>query len=416
MTGQNVRAGIPEFPSLPQITGVRIGAVPAGLRYQGRHDLMMAAFDEGTAAAGVFTKNQVVAAPVDWCRAHLNGGASDRIRGLVVNAGNANAMTGSRGERTARTTAETAAEHLGVEPEQVLLASTGVIGAIMAPGPIRRGLGRLAGGLSTALYRDAAQAIMTTDTFPKGVTRTVRVHGEEVTLNGIAKGSGMIEPDMATMLGFFFTDAAIPASLLRDLLVKVTGVSFNAITVDGDTSTNDCVLAFATGQAGCGSLPAMTGLDDPAYAEFVLAFTEAAQDLAQQIIRDGEGASKFVTVTVDGLATDEDAVAVAKTIANSPLVKTAFAGSDPNWGRIAAAAGRAGVAFDPAELSIWLGDHLVAHKGGLYTRYQEADAAAVMAEEDIQVRVSLGSGAGKATVWTSDLSHGYITINADYRS
>lgn len=404
------------FPILPQVTGIRIGAVPAGLRYQGRHDLMMAAFDEGTTTAAVFTKNQIVAAPVKWCRALMPEGLSDNIRALVVNAGNANAMTGSRGDRTAEVTAETAAELLGCDTDQVLLASTGVIGSIMAPGPIRRGLGRLSGGLSTALYKDAAQAIMTTDTFPKGASRSLRLWGESVTINGIAKGSGMIDPNMATMLGFIFTDAPVPGELLKALLVESVDKSFNAISVDGDTSTNDCVMAFASGQAGSGRLPAMKTFSDPLYKEFIVAFREVCSELAQQIVRDGEGATKFVTLSVEGAATDSDAMQVAKTIANSPLVKTAFAGSDPNWGRIAAAAGRAGIYIDPENLSIWLGEHLVAQKGSLYTRYHEEDGAKVMAAADIDIRVAIGNGNGKAKVWTTDLSHDYVTINADYRS
>ena len=320
------------FPAMPAIQGVDIGAVPAGLRYQGRHDLMMARFDEGTTSAAVFTSNLIAAAPVKWSRALMPEGYSDRIRGLVVNAGNANAMTGGRGDRTARSTAECAAENSGVTAEQILLASTGVIGEIMAPGPLRRGISRLAGGLSASLYQDAAKAIMTTDTVEKGATRMAEIDGVPVMINGIAKGSGMIAPDMATMLGFLFTDASISGEALYGCLRRVVERSFNAISVDGDTSTNDTVAAFATGQAANGDVPHITSADDPRLTDFMDKLSDVATTLAKMIVRDGEGASKFVTLQIEGADTDADAMKIAKTIAGSPLVKTAFAGEDPNWG------------------------------------------------------------------------------------
>lgn len=399
------------FPTLPAVGGIELGAVPAALRYEGRHDLMLAHFAEGTVGAGIFTANQVQAAPVVWSKACLASGAS--VRALVVNAGNANAMTGSRGHRTAEATAECAADLLKIDPREVWLASTGVIGEIMAPGPIRKGLSRLAGGLSATLYRDAAEAIRTTDTFPKAASRTVKVNGQTVTINGIAKGSGMIEPNMATMLGFVFTDANLSADVLNHVLRTAADTSFHAITVDGDTSTNDCVMAFATGAVKGAEI---TSVQDPQLDVFVDAFESVMIELAQQIVRDGEGAQKFVSVTVSGTQSDRDARKIAKTIANSPLVKTAIAGEDPNWGRIAMAAGRAGVAFDPCDLWIKVGGVLAAHNGAVHMRYPEEDAAAHMKGDHVDLDVGVGKGEGAATVWTTDLTHGYIDINADYRS
>lgn len=395
------------------VAGVEIGAVAAGFRYTGRPDLMMAVFADGTAAAGVFTRTKAPAAPVDWSKGALseNGGTA---KALVVNAGNANAFTGERGMKAATKSAEVAAAIVGCAPNEVMLASTGVIGVPMNGSLFEKPLETIHAGLSGALWKDAARAIMTTDTFPKGGSRVAEVEGRPVTISGFAKGSGMIAPDMATMLGFVFTNAALTPACLQAILSEATDLSFNSITVDGDTSTNDTVLAFATGQNV--RFDPIDDPNDPRLDNFKACFTDLMTDLAQQIVRDGEGATKFVSVTIEGAENDAAARTIAKSVANSPLVKTAIAGEDPNWGRLVMAVGKAGEAADRDKLQIWIGGQQVAKNGAVHPRYSEPEAAAHMKGQEIDIRINVGVADGTATVWTCDLTYDYIRINADYRS
>lgn len=401
------------FPNMLPVAGVEIGAVAAGLRYKGRPDLMLAVLHESTAAAGVFTRSKAPAAPVDWSRMALmeTGG---RARALLVNAGNANAFTGEKGMAAAVASAEMAADVVGCAPNEVMLASTGVIGELLNTSLFEKPLQRMRDGLSGALWKDAARAIMTTDTFPKGASRVAEIEGRPVTISGITKGSGMIAPDMATMLGFIFTNAALTPNCLQAILAEATDLSFNSITVDGDTSTNDTVFAFATGQNV--KFDPIDDPNDPRLDNFKACFTAVMTDLAQQIVRDGEGATKFVSVTIEGAEDDAAARTIAKSVANSPLVKTAIAGEDPNWGRLVMAVGKAGEAAVRDKLAIWIGDQQVAKGGSVHPRYSEADAAAHMKGETIDIRIDVGVASGSATVWTCDLTYDYIRINADYRS
>ncbi|MCB2100516.1 MAG: bifunctional glutamate N-acetyltransferase/amino-acid acetyltransferase ArgJ [Rhodobacterales bacterium] len=398
------------FPVLPPIGGVRMATAAAGLRYKGRDDLLLMAFDPGTTVGGVFTRSKTAAAPVDWDRRALAG---ERAGGLIVNAGNANAFTGRAGASAVAACAKGVAERLGVPEDTVFASSTGVIGEVLPHAPIIAALDGLVAGLEADGWARAARAIMTTDTFPKGATATATVGGVPVRINGICKGSGMIAPDMATMLAYVASDAAVPADVLQDLVAAAADRSFNAMTVDGDTSTNDTVLAFATGAAGN---PLVEDADDPALDDLRRALDGVMVDLAQQIARDGEGASKFITITVTGAENDTAARRIGLTIANSPLVKTAVAGEDANWGRIVMAVGKAGEAADRDRLSIAMGGVTIARDGAAVANYDEAPVAAHMKGQDITIAVDVGVGAGAATVWTCDLTHGYIDINADYRS
>jgi len=398
-------------PDLPPIRGVRIAGVASGLKKKaGARDLMVAALDAGTAVAGVTTRSKCPSAPVEWCRRVLPGG---RARAMVCNAGNANAFTGRAGEATVEATAAAAARLIGGTPDEVLLCSTGVIGEPLAADAIAGRLGPAVEALSAEGWADAAAAIATTDTFPKLATRTCTIGGRAVTLNGIAKGSGMIAPDMATMLAFLFTDAAIPAPVLDRLLKRAADRSFNAITVDGDTSTSDTVLLAATGQAGN---PPPEGAGDRALAGFKRALEDLCLDLAKQIVRDGEGAQKLIEITVTGAASARAARRIGLSIANSPLVKTAVAGEDANWGRIVMAVGKAGEKAERDRLTIAIGGVEIARRGDRVVGYDEAPVAAHMKGREISIAVDLGLGRGRATVWTCDLTHGYISINADYRS
>ena len=401
------------FPPMLAVPGVEMGAVAAGLKYKGRPDLLMMTFAEGTRAAGVFTKSKMPAAPVDWSK-HALEASQSLVRGLVVNAGNANAFTGEKGLRAARKTAAIAAGVLNCEPDQILLASTGVIGEPLDVTGFKKYLPRINGGLSANMWRDAAKAITTTDTFIKGASRVVEVGGRQVALSAIAKGSGMIAPDMATMLGFLFTNAPLTASCLHRLLQQGAEKSFNCVTVDGDTSTNDTLYAFATG--GAFSQDLIDDPEDPRLENFKKAFFAILIDLAQQLVRDGEGATKFVTLRVEGAVDEQSAKKIALTVANSPLVKTAIAGEDPNWGRIVMAVGRAGEPADRDKLAIWIGGEEVAQNGLVSPRYCEETAAEHMKTAEIDIRIHVGVGKASATVWTCDLTHGYISINADYRS
>ena len=398
------------MPVLPPLAGVRFGATAAGIRYQGRTDLVMAEFAPGTQVAGVFTRNLCPGAPIDWCRAALKGGTA---RGLVVNAGNANVFTGRVGAEAAEATAKAAAALLGAKADEIFVASTGVIGEPLPVDRLTRALPGLHGTLDDNSWDAAARGIMTTDTFPKGVTRTAKIGGKTVRINGIAKGSGMIAPDMATMLCFIATDAAIPAPALQKLLSKGVQGSFNCTTVDSDTSTSDTVLLFATGQATHPAVPAEGG---PLLRDFARKLSEVLHDLAIQVIRDGEGAQKLVQINVAGAVSAKSAKRVAMAIANSPLVKTAIAGEDANWGRIVMAVGKAGEPADRDKLSVGVGGTWMARDGGVVPGYDEGPVVAHMKGQEIVIDVDLGLGAGKSTVWTCDLTHGYIDINGSYRS
>ena len=397
-------------PRMPEIGGVRLAAVEAGIRYRGRMDLMLAVFDPGTVCAGVTTTSATRSAPVNWCRTQLKHG---RARALVVNAGNANAFTGARGEVAARMTADAAAAAADCDADEVFLASTGVIGEPMDASGFGALLGELAATVRPDAWGDAAAAIMTTDTFPKLASASFDCGGTPVHVAGIAKGSGMIAPDMATMLSFAFTDAAIDRGLLARTVSKLTAMTFNCVTVDGDTSTSDTFLTFATGASGT---PLIEKRDDPRYPDFRNALHSVMKSLALQIAQDGEGISKFVTVNVTGAEHVVGARKIAMSIANSPLVKTAIAGEDPNWGRIVMAVGKAGALADRDRLRIKFGPHVLAENGERSAMYDEATAAAYMKGDRIEITVDVGVGGAEARVWTCDLTHAYISINADYRS
>jgi len=397
---------------MPAIDGVRLASAAAGVKYKDRTDLLFGELTPGTQVAGVFTRSLTASAPVERCRQALVSGGG-LARGLVVNSGNANAFTGRVGDAAVDTCVSAAAELLDCPTEAVFTASTGVIGEPLPAERITDALAGLNDNLRAYAWPEAAAAIMTTDTFAKGATRTAEIGGTTVTINGIAKGSGMIAPDMATMLSFIFTDAALPAAVLQDLLAPAAERSFNSITVDSDTSTSDTVLLFATQRAGNA---AVTDADDPALDDFKARLEDLMIDLAQQIVRDGEGASKLITVRVSGAEHDAAAKRIGLSIANSPLVKTAIAGEDANWGRIVMAVGKAGERADRDKLTITVGGHAVAELGSAVPGYDEAPVAAHMKDQEIEVAVDVGIGDGSAVVWTCDLTHGYITINADYRS
>lgn len=398
------------YPELPEVAGVRFATAEAGIKYKNRTDALLVALDEGTTVAGVFTRSLCPSAPVDWCRANLGQG---RARALLVNSGNANAFTGKKGKAAVELSAEIVGKALGVASSEIFLASTGVIGEPLPAEKFAPVIDGLTARLAPGPWMDAAKAIMTTDTYPKLATATVEFDGVPVVISGIAKGSGMIAPDMATMLSFMFTDAPIAAPVLQSLLKPAIDVSFNAVTVDSDTSTSDTCLLFATGKA---PIPAIESESDPRAAVFAEALRDVLEELAIHVVRDGEGATKQVTVTVEGAETDRSAFRIAQSIANSPLVKTAIAGEDANWGRIVMAVGKAGEPADRDRLEISFGDIRVATAGERDPSYDEKAVSAYMKNEDIAVRVGLGLGNGQATVYTCDLTHGYITINGDYRS
>ena len=407
-----VNLTIPERASLSPVAGVSIGTAMAGIRKAGRRDVLILKLAAGARAAGVFTQNRFCAAPVQVCREHLQASAG-AIRALLVNTGCANAGTGELGLQNARASCDSVAKVLGCEANQVLPFSTGVILEHLPMDRLDAGIGLAAGALGQADWLDAAQAIMTTDTLPKAASRRVSIGGREVAVSGISKGAGMIRPNMATMLGFLATDAAVSQPLLERWVREIADLSFNRVTVDGDTSTNDSFILVATGAAGV-SIERAT---DPGAAELLAALTATAQQLAQAIVRDGEGATKFITIRVEAARTDAEAAAVAYAIAHSPLVKTAFFASDPNLGRILAAVGYAGVAdLDVNAVDLFLDDVHVATRGGRHPAYLEEAGQRVMKNAEITVRVVLGRGTAATTVWTCDLSHDYVSINADYRS
>ena len=398
------------LPELPPLDGVRLGAIAAGIRYKGRTDVVMAELAAGTTVAGVFTSSKCPGAPVDWCRAALAGG---KARAVVINAGNANVFTGKAGAEAARLTAVAAGKLVGCPTKQVFLSSTGVIGELLPHEKLVAALPELHGKLDAGAWEAAARGIMTTDTFPKGVTRTATIGGAEVRINGIAKGSGMIAPDMATMLCFIFTDAKIPAPALQAMLSKGVNSTFNCTTVDSDTSTSDTVMLFATGQA---KHPKISDEGGKELADFARALNEVLLDLALQVTRDGEGAQKLIRIDVTGATTAKSAKRIGMAIANSPLVKTAIAGEDANWGRIVMAVGKAGEPADRDKISVGVGGVWMAKDGGVVPGYDETPVVAHMKGQEVNIAVDIGLGKGKATVWTCDLTHGYIDINGSYRS
>ncbi|TSE26202.1 Arginine biosynthesis bifunctional protein ArgJ [Tepidimonas sediminis] len=405
---------VPDAADLLPVPGLRLGVAEAHVRKPNRKDLTVMLLDDGSAVGGVFTRNRYCAAPVQVCREHLAAGQG--IRALVVNTGCANAGTGEQGLIDARTVCIALAQRLGVAPQQVLPFSTGVI---MEPLPVQRIVAGLPEALADAAedgahWLRAAEGIMTTDTVPKAASRRVTIDGVPVTVTGIAKGAGMIRPNMATMLGFVATDAPVAPELIGELARRAADGSFNRITVDGDTSTNDSFIVMATGRA---ALARITSLDSPAGQALLAAVTEVARTLAHAIVRDGEGATKFITVRVEGGRDAEECLKVAYAIAHSPLVKTAFYASDPNLGRILAAVGYAGLDdLDQGRIELFLDDVHVVTRGGRHPAYREEDGQRVMKQSEITVRVDLGRGTAAETVWTCDLSHDYVSINADYRS
>jgi glutamate N-acetyltransferase/amino-acid N-acetyltransferase len=408
-----VNLSAPNPASLLPVPGVRIGVAMAGVRKANRKDLVVFAFDEGTQVAGVFTQNRFCAAPVQVCQQRLAGGAAP-VRALVINTGNANAGTGADGLARARRTCEVAARLMQLDAEDVLPFSTGVIMETLPVDRIEAGLPAALADLAADHWGRAAEGIMTTDTLPKAASAQVAIGGRTVTVTGISKGAGMIRPNMATMLGFVATDAVIAPALLPVLAKRAADASFNRITIDGDTSTNDSFVVAATGQAGHA---AITSLDAAEGQALCAAVTQVAQALAQAIVRDGEGATKFITVQVDGGRTEAECRLAAYAIAHSPLVKTAFFASDPNLGRILAAVGYAGIGdLDQGVIDLFLDDVHVVMQGGRHAAYREEDGPRVMKQAEITVRVDLHRGPASATVWTCDLSHDYVSINADYRS
>jgi glutamate N-acetyltransferase/amino-acid N-acetyltransferase len=395
---------------MPPVAGVRFATAQAGIRYRDRTDVFLAVLAEGTQVAGVFTRSKCPSAAVDWCRKVLPGG---KARALVVNSGNANAFTGLKGAQAVELTAKIAAKAVGCKPDEIFIASTGVIGEPLDATKFEGVLDDCAARATDGPWIDAARAIMTTDTFPKVATASVKFGDGTVTISGISKGAGMIAPDMATMLSFVFTDAPIAAPVLQTLLKAGADRSFNCVTVDGDTSTSDTLIAFATGQA---KVTPVTSPADPRLGAFRRAFNKVLTDLAQQVAKDGEGARKFVTVEVTGAAGSRSAKRIASSIANSPLVKTAIAGEDANWGRVVMAVGKAGEKAERDRLSIWFGDIRVAHEGARDASYDEQAVSTYMRGDNIKVKVDLGLGRGKATMWTCDLTKAYVEINGDYRS
>ncbi|WP_428539897.1 bifunctional glutamate N-acetyltransferase/amino-acid acetyltransferase ArgJ [Rhodopila sp.] len=403
------------LPELPPLAGVRLSAAAAGIRYQGRTDVVMMEVAAGSTVAGVFTSNKCPGAPVDWCRTALKAG---RARMVVVNAGNANVFTGKAGREACVATAAAAAKLAACQPRQVFIASTGVIGELLPHQKLVAALPALHQALTDDNWEAAARGMMTTDTFPKASTRLARIGDAQVRITGIAKGSGMIAPNMATMLCFVFTDAKLPADALQTMLRKGVDASFNRTTVDSDTSTSDTVLLIATGQAKHGRIPGPDGTAarNRTLADFAQRLNEVLLDLALQVTGDGEGASKRVRIDVTGAASARSAKKIAMAVANSPLVKTAIAGEDANWGRIVMAVGKSGEPADRDKLSIGVGGVWMARDGAVITDYDEAPVVAHMRGKEVEIAIDIGLGGGKATAWTCDLTHGYIEINGSYRS
>ena len=402
-----------DVPEMPAIAGVRLATAAAGIRYKGRTDVLLAVMDKGTTVAGVFTKSKCPSAPVEWCRAKLSKG---QAQALVVNSGNANAFTGKTGKQSTSQTASIAAKAVGCSVNEIFLASTGVIGEPLDATKFDGVLATLAEAAVPGDWMSAAKAIMTTDTFPKVATKTIKLGKAKVTINGMAKGAGMIMPDMATMLSFVFTDAPLSASVLQSLLKSGVEDTFNAVTIDGDTSTSDTLLAFATGAAAAHGAPKITRASDPRLKAFAKAFREVLADLSEQVARDGEGARKLIEIIVDGATTKTSARRIAMSIANSPLVKTAIAGEDANWGRVVMAVGKAGEPANRDKLSISFNGIRVAKSGARDPSYNEKEVSEAMKNPKIQIKVTLGLGKGRDRVLTCDLTKEYVAINGDYRS
>src|SRR6266852_2351990 len=402
-----------DVPDMPEISGVKLATAAAGIRYRGRTDVLLAVMDKGTAVAGVLTKSKCPSAPGEWCGAKLKG---DRARALVVNSGNANAFTGKTGRQATALTASIAASAVGCSSGEVFLASTGVIGEPLDATKFNGVLGTLAEQAAPGEWMAAARAIMTTDTFPKVATATTKLGKAKVTINGMAKGAGMIAPDMATMLAFVFTDAPVAAGALQSLLKSGVEDTFNAVTVDGDTSTSDTLLAFATGAAAANGAPKISRASDPRLKALAKALREVLADLSEQVARDGEGARKLVEIIVDGAMSKASARKIAMSVANSPLVKTAIGGEDANWGRVVMAGGKAGEPADRDKLSISFNGIRVANRGARDPGYDEAEVSAAMKNPKIQIRIALGLGKGRDRVLTCDLTKEYVAINGDYRS
>jgi glutamate N-acetyltransferase/amino-acid N-acetyltransferase len=408
-----------DVPDMPGIAGVRLATAAAGIRYKNRTDVLLAVMDAGTTVAGVFTKSKCPSAAVDWCRAKLSRGGAAKTgsaRALVVNSGNANAFTGKTGRQATALTAAIAAKAVGCAANEVFLASTGVIGEPLDATKFDGVLATLADKAEPGEWMGAARAIMTTDTFPKVATATVKLGKAKVTINGMAKGSGMIAPDMATMLAFVFTDAPIAAGALQSLLKSSVEDTFNAVTVDGDTSTSDTLLAFATGAAAAHGAPKIGRASDPRLKAFAKAFRAVLADLAEQVARDGEGARKLVEIIIEGATSNASARKVAMSVANSPLVKTAIAGEDANWGRVVMAVGKAGEPADRDKLAISFNGIRVASRGARDPSYDEAEVSRAMKSPTIQIKVAMGLGKGRDRVLTCDLTKEYVAINGDYRS
>ena len=398
------------FPDLPAIKGVRLAACAAGVKYVGRLDLMLAEFVPGTVVSGVMTKSVTAGAPVQWNQVAIKNG---QARALVVNSGNSNVFTGQRGRQAVEKTVAAVANALSCDREDVFVCSTGTIGQYLLEERITSKIDDLTANLSDSNWEDAAHAIMTTDTYPKGAVRTAKIDGETVTLVGIAKGSGMIAPDMATMLAYVMTDAALAPDVAQRFITDGADKSFNAITVDSDTSTSDTLLLFATGQA---QHQAITEIDDERAKDFEAALNDLLLDLAHQVVKDGEGAQKFIEIHVTGAENDAAARKIGLAIGNSPLVKTAIAGEDANWGRIVMAVGKAGERADRDKLDIAIGGIQITKNGEPVEGYDETPVTAHMTGRNIKIKVDVGIANGAGTVWTCDLTHGYIDINADYRS
>jgi glutamate N-acetyltransferase/amino-acid N-acetyltransferase len=404
----------PKIPAtLPAIDGVRLATTEAGIKYAGRADLLLMVFDQPAHVAGVFTRSKCASAPVDWCRGILAKPGGRQASAVVVNSGNANAFTGIRGRQATELTARAAADACGCEPHDVFLASTGVIGEPLDAGAFEHRLKAMQQNSRNDQWQAAAEAIMTTDTYAKLATASFELDGKTCRINGIAKGSGMIAPDMATMLSFVVTDAPVSSATLQQALEKLVDGSFNAITVDSDTSTSDTVMLFATGTV---ETDLLERLDDPRAAGFVNALQDVMRDLALQVVRDGEGATKLVEIDVRGAQSSRSAKKIAMSIANSPLVKTAITGEDANWGRVVMAVGKAGEPADRDLLAISFGDVRVAVAGERDPSYDEQAVTAVMSQDEIKITVDIGVGSGNSTVWTCDLSKEYVAINGDYRS
>jgi glutamate N-acetyltransferase/amino-acid N-acetyltransferase len=400
-------------PDMPEIAGVRLATAEAGIRYKGRTDVLLAVMDKGTAVAGVFTRSKCPSAPVEWCRGKLKGG---KARALVVNSGNANAFTGKTGKQSTAVTAQIAAKAVGCSANEIFLASTGVIGEPLDATKFDGVLDTLSETAAPGDWMSAARAIMTTDTFPKVATAKVKLGKATVTINGMAKGAGMIAPDMATMLSFIFTDAPIAPAALQSLLKSGVEDTFNAVTIDGDTSTSDTLLFFATGAAAANGAPKISRASDPRLKAFTKALNEVLADLSEQVARDGEGARKLVEIIVEGATTKASARKIAMSIANSPLVKTAIAGEDANWGRVVMAVGKAGEPANRDKLSISFNGIRVAKSGARDPSYDETEVSEAMKAPKIQIKVALGLGKGKDRVLTCDLTKEYVAINGDYRS